>query len=61
MVDANNGFDGNDGANQGERKNEGGHDMYMDNKGRMRHPNIMNKMVRVCITELKECKSNCVI
>ncbi|KAM0908112.1 hypothetical protein ACQ4PT_015684 [Festuca glaucescens] len=33
MVDANNGFDGNDGANQGEGKYGGGHDMDMDNKG----------------------------
>ncbi|KAM0905246.1 hypothetical protein ACQ4PT_017521 [Festuca glaucescens] len=33
MVDANNGFDGHDGANQGEGKNGGGHDMDMDNKG----------------------------
>jgi hypothetical protein len=33
MVDANNGSDGNNGENQGEKKNEGGHDMEMDNKG----------------------------
>jgi hypothetical protein len=32
MVDENNGFDGNDGANQGEGKNGDGHDMDMDNK-----------------------------
>jgi hypothetical protein len=33
MVDANNGFDENDGANQGEGKNGSGHDMDMDNRG----------------------------
>ncbi|KAM0889802.1 hypothetical protein ACQ4PT_027478 [Festuca glaucescens] len=33
MVDANNGFDGHDGANQGGGKDGGGHDMDMDNKG----------------------------
>ncbi|KAM0890056.1 hypothetical protein ACQ4PT_027297 [Festuca glaucescens] len=33
MVDANNGLDGNDGANQEEGKYEGGHDMDTDNRG----------------------------
>ncbi|KAM0859656.1 hypothetical protein ACQ4PT_047036 [Festuca glaucescens] len=33
MVDANNGLNGNDGANQGEKKFGGGHEMDMDNKG----------------------------
>jgi hypothetical protein len=33
MVNANNGLDGNDGANQGEKKFGGAHEMDMDNKG----------------------------
>jgi hypothetical protein len=33
MVDANNGFNENDGANQGKGKSGGDHDMDMDNKG----------------------------
>jgi hypothetical protein len=33
MVDANNGFNENDGANLGKRKRGGDHDMDMDNKG----------------------------